>query len=120
MIIHYIKKKLLTFFILLMSISNLYAEIVSEIIISGNQRVNSETIKIFGGISVNDDLSSNDLNNILKKLYNTNFFETVNLSLKDSVLEISVVENAIVPVSISTDVLLEDATIPWPAPTVNV
>ncbi len=96
MIIHYIKKKLLTFFILLMSISNLYAEIVSEIIISGNQRVNSETIKIFGGISVNDDLSSNDLNNILKKLYNTNFFETVNLSLKDSVLKISVVENAIV------------------------
>ena len=79
-----------------MSATHLSAEIVKEIVVNGNQRVNSETIKIFGEVSVNDDLSNNDLNDILKKLYNTNFFESVNLSLNNSVLKISVVENAIV------------------------
>jgi len=91
-----IKKKLFIIFIYLISITHLSAEIVNEIVVTGNQRVNTETIKIFGGISVNDDLNNNDLNNILKKLYNTNFFETVNLSLKDSILKIDVVENSIV------------------------
>ena len=96
MIINSVKNKLLIILILLMSATHLSAEIVKEIVVNGNQRVNSETIKIFGEVSVNDDLSNNDLNDILKKLYNTNFFESVNLSLNNSVLKISVVENAIV------------------------
>ena len=53
----------------------LRAEIVKEINVEGNQRVSSETIKMFTGVSINDDLSENDLNQILKKLYNTNFFD---------------------------------------------
>ena len=94
--IRFIKNKLIIIFISLICTSHSVAEIVKEIIIEGNQRVNAETIKIFGNVSVNDDLTTDDLNNILKDLYNTNFFESVNVSLNESVLKISVIENAIV------------------------
>ena len=42
---------------------------------------NTETIKIFSGVKNNDNLSSDDLNEILKKLYETNFFENISLSI---------------------------------------
>ena len=90
------KNKLVIILILLLCNSYSFAEIVNKIEIIGNERVNSETIKIFGGVAINDDLNSDDLNNVLKKLYETNFFENVNLSLNNSILRITVVENAIV------------------------
>ena len=40
-------------------------------------RNNKETIKMFSVINIGDDLSNNDLNKIIKKLYDTNFFENV-------------------------------------------
>ena len=55
--------------------NNLKAELVENIKTEGTQRISSETIKMFAGVSTNEDLSENDLNQILKKLYNTNFFE---------------------------------------------
>ncbi|WP_428080188.1 outer membrane protein assembly factor BamA [Candidatus Pelagibacter sp.] len=76
--------------------SLLYAEVVKDIIIVGNDRISNETIKIFTNVSVEDDLVEDDLNLILKNLYNTNFFKNVSLSLTDNVLSIKVVENPIV------------------------
>ena len=90
------KSKLYAIVILLFLTSNSFSEIVKQIYISGNERVNSETIKIFGGFNIGQDLDSNNLNNILKKLYETNFFKDVNLSLENSVLKIIVVENPII------------------------
>ena len=91
-----IKLKLLSIFFIF-SISNiLYAEIVKKIEISGNNRVNSETIEMFSNISIGDDISSDDLNNSLKDLYETNFFEDVNLILNNSTLLIRVKENMII------------------------
>ena len=74
----------------------LRAEIVKEINIEGNQRVSSETIKMFTGVSINDDLSENDLNQILKKLYNTNFFDLVFIKIVNNSLQIRVKENPII------------------------
>ena len=74
----------------------LRAEIVKEINIEGNQRVSSETIKMFTGVSMNDDLSENDLNQILKKLYNTNFFDLVFIKIVNNSLQIRVKENPII------------------------
>jgi len=50
------------------------AEIVHEIKIKGNQRVSSETVKIFSEVEKNSDLNLNNLNNVIKKIYLTNFF----------------------------------------------
>ncbi len=72
------------------------AEIIKDIKINGNLRVNSETIIMFSGISKGQDVSPEDLNNILKKLYETNFFEDVKVNLNKSILEIFVIENPII------------------------
>ena len=53
--------------------SILKAEIVNKIEIQGNIRISDETIKMFSGVSIKDDLSDNDLNRILKNLYESNF-----------------------------------------------
>ena len=70
--------------------------IIEKIEIDGNLRVNEETIKMFSGVKVGDDLSKNDLNNALKNLYDTNFFNDVELKIEDSILKILVNENPII------------------------
>ena len=91
-----IKLKILSIFFLFSFSNFLCAEIVKKIEISGNIRVNSETIEMFSNISIGDDISSDDLNNSLKDLYETNFFDDVNLILEDSILIIRVKENMII------------------------
>ena len=39
-----------------------FSEIVKKIDISGNTRVSDETIKIYGGIKINQDYNEQDLN----------------------------------------------------------
>ena len=70
--------------------------IIEKIEIDGNIRVNKETIKMFSGINIGDDLSINDLNNVLKRLYDTNFFENVELKIENSILKIVIIENPII------------------------
>ncbi len=72
------------------------AEIIDKINIEGNVRISNETIKMFADVSIGDDLSKNDLNQLLKKLYNTNFFETVSVKLSNTILNIKVIENPII------------------------
>ena len=76
--------------------SVLKAETIEEINVDGNQRISIETIKMFAGVSINDDLSENDLNEILKKLYNTNFFDLVSVKISNKTLIIKVKENPII------------------------
>ena len=90
-----IKRSILIFFFLILT-NVLKAEIVKEINIQGNQRISSETIKMFTGVSINDDLSENDLNQILKKLYNTNFFDNVSVRFLNETLVVIVKENPII------------------------
>ncbi len=82
-------------FVVLFS-NNLYSEIINKINIDGNKRISDETIKLFGGIEVNKDYSDNDLNNILKELYNTDFFKKIEIELENNNLNIIVVENPII------------------------
>ena len=58
------------------------SEIIKEIKVSGNKRVSGETIKIFSEINVNKDLSTNQLNDVVKKLYSTNFFSNIEIIVK--------------------------------------
>ena len=84
------------FFLILLFISNSFAEKITDFEIKGNKRVNTETIKIFSEVSSGEDLSPNDLNEILKRLYKTNFFQTVEVKIENSILIIKVKENPIV------------------------
>tara|TARA_B100000963_G_scaffold127798_1_gene111575 strand:+ start:2440 stop:4686 length:2247 start_codon:yes stop_codon:yes gene_type:complete len=92
--------------------SFLKAEIIDKINIEGNQRISSETIKMFSGVSIKSDLSENDLNKILKQLYNTNFFDFVSVKVEDRILIIKVRENPIIQnidyIGIKSSEMLDD------------
>ena len=90
------KISLILIFFFFIFTSMLRAEIIDVINVEGNQRISSETIKMFSSVSVKDDLSANDLNQILKRLYSTDFFDTVSVKIQNKVLIIAVKENPII------------------------
>ena len=51
----------------------LSAEIVKKIEIIGNKRITDETVIIYGNINKDINYSENDLKNIIKSLYETEF-----------------------------------------------
>ena len=88
-----------------------FSEIVKQIEINGNERVSDETIIMFSKVSINDDLKSQDLNNIIKNIFKSNFFNDVFLSFKNNKLIITVDELPIIEninfVGIKSNTLLE-------------
>ena len=64
----------------------------AEIKIDGNDRFSKETIKVYGEIQDKDTYSREEVNEILKRLYETNFFEEVKISFLNNVLKIDVKE----------------------------
>ena len=84
-----------TFIILLLSIFCIKAEEIKKIEVIGNDRISKDTIIMFADIN-DQDLTKDDLNKILKKLYDSNFFENVEVSILDSSLTIKVKENPII------------------------
>jgi len=89
-------KLLLTFITIISLTTSLQAEIVKNILINGNKRVSSETIKIYGDFKLDDDLYEKDLNKILSNLYSTNFFSDVNVQLLNNTLKIDLIEYPVI------------------------
>ena len=69
---------------------------LQKIEIFGNDRIPSETIIMFSGISENKKINEINLNSILKNLYESNFFENVSVELIDKKLKINVEEYPII------------------------
>ncbi len=90
------KKIIITIFLFFSFNTVLFAEVVNEFQIKGNERVSKDSIKMFSNIKVGDDINKNDLNQILKDIYDTNFFEDVKVSLENNILSIIVKENPVV------------------------
>ncbi len=85
------KKFLISIFLLLYT-STLNAEIIKKIEISGNERVSDETVKVYGDISINDNIDNLKINEIIKNLYSTNFFEDIDISVVNETLFIKLIE----------------------------
>ncbi len=81
-------------FLIFCSIS--YSEIVKKIEVIGNERVSGETIKVFSTISEGQNVEKKQINLILKSLYETNFFEDIQLKLNNNILTIQVTELPII------------------------
>ncbi|MDC0473174.1 outer membrane protein assembly factor BamA [Pelagibacteraceae bacterium] len=88
-------KKYLIIFTILFN-TTLFAEVVKKLNISGNDRISVETIKVYGDIKLNNDYSSQDINKILKNLYDTKFFEDVSVSLENGTLRVNVKEYKVI------------------------
>ncbi len=80
--------------ILFSSIAN--AETLKNIKIVGNDRIPNNTILMFSKVSIGDQITNIDTNNVLKSLYDTNFFKNVVVNLNKDILEIKVTELPIV------------------------
>ena len=72
------------------------SEIINKIEIEGNNRISNSNIILFGKINLNEDYDNNQINKILKNLYQTDFFKTINISIKNNTLIVKVLENPIV------------------------
>ncbi len=90
------KKIIITLFVFFSFNSIVTGEVINEFQIKGNERVSKESIKMFSNINVGDDINKNDLNEILKNIYDTTFFEDVKVSLENNILSIIVKENPVV------------------------
>ena len=80
--------------IFLILTNNLFAEI-KKVNIVGNSRVNSTTIESLVDKKINS-IDSIYINNLTKKIYDTDFFADVKVSFNQEILTITVAENPIV------------------------
>ena len=76
--------------------SHLNAAIINEIKIEGNERVSDETIRVYGEIKLNENVDENKINEILKNLYSTGFFEDIKVNEANGILNIFVKEYPLV------------------------
>ena len=83
---------LLSFIFNLIFLSFSFSEIVKKIQITGNSRISNETVLMFSKINEGENFNSSMLNELLKNLYDTNFFSDVSVKFKDSVILIDLEE----------------------------
>ena len=83
-------------FLLLVNTTNVFASDIYSFIINGNERISKETIILFSNLKKDEEINSNLLNNSLKNLYDTGYFEFVDIELKNNQIIINVVENKII------------------------
>jgi len=75
---------------------NSYSEVINKVTVNGNERISLETIIIFGDISIGANYEESDINLLIKKLYETNFFSNISVEFENNKITITVKENPIV------------------------
>ncbi len=98
------KKLILNFFILcaaiytLLDASIVFADnhIINKVYVEGNNRIDSETIINYSGISLGEAYEETQVDDSLKKLYETELFSNVEIKYDNSILTIEVVENYLI------------------------
>jgi len=86
-------------FLLLIIFTNIkisYSEIIKKFEISGNDRLAKETIILFSELNVNENITSEDLNNAFKKLFDTDYFKDIKISFENGLIKINVEENPLI------------------------
>lgn len=68
------------------------AEVIEKMQVKGNQRLEAETIYSYLPFAVGDDVDTNAVNEAIKELYKTGFFNDVKIDLKGSSVVIDVNE----------------------------
>ena len=82
---------------------------IANIIIKGNERVSNDTVLTYANISKGDVISPKLIQDIIKRLYQTNYFDDISVSQDFDDLIIILVEKPIVSDIIITDnAIIED------------
>ncbi|WP_440618491.1 outer membrane protein assembly factor BamA [Candidatus Pelagibacter sp. HIMB1493] len=85
---------LLATFLSIINTSN--SEIIKDIIVDGNQRISKPTIILFSQVAINDNIETNDLNTIIRNLYETNFFKDISVTFNKNILKIKIEEEPLI------------------------
>ena len=91
-----IRYLLIILFSFFLSLNSYSSENIKKILINGNERVSDETIKMFSEIQVNSKINNTIVNEITKKLYETNYFNNVIVEYENNILKITVDENPLI------------------------
>jgi outer membrane protein insertion porin family len=100
-----------SFFIILFLLSSkTFSDTLNKIEIIGNDRITDETIKLFISVDIKDEINESKLNNIIKDLYDTDFFKDISVKFNNQILSINVLENPIIEnisyIGIKSDTIL--------------
>ena len=86
-----------SFFIIFLFLSSkAFSDTINKIEIIGNDRISDETIKLFISVNIKDEINEVKLNNIVKDLYDTDFFKDISVNFDNQILSIKVLENPII------------------------
>ena len=90
--------KILKFLLLMpvLFVCNANATVLSRVDVSGNQRMDAESVRILANVKTGDNINSEHINNIAKDLQASGYFEKVDVKLNGSVLKIELVESPVV------------------------
>jgi len=80
----------------LTALTPVHAVVLSRIDVSGNERMDAESVRILSNVKVGDNINSETVNDIAKKLQTSGYFSSVNTTLDGSVLKIKVIESPVV------------------------
>ena len=72
------------------------ADVIKKFQISGNDRISNETLILFSEVKIGENINENNLNEIIKKLYETSFFEDIKVEFENNILFINVSENPLI------------------------
>ena len=101
-------------FFILVFIFQASSEVIEKINVDGNQRISDKTIILFSGVNIGQKILDKDLNLILKDLYNTKYFEDINLLVENNILNIIVKEYPLIQTinynGIKSNTILEKIT----------
>ncbi len=74
------------------------SQTINNIKVIGNKRISQESIIVLSNINIGEQYDEDLLNDSLKSLYDTNFFEDIKISFKSNTLLINLTENPIIEV----------------------
>jgi outer membrane protein insertion porin family len=81
---------------LLLFYNDVYAQIINDIELVNNNRISKETVITYGDIKLNQDYNLDKINEVLKNLYKTDFFEDIKIEIVSNKLIITVKENKLI------------------------
>ena len=91
------QRKTILFFLSLLCVCNVAnAAVVSRIDVTGNHRMDAESVRILSDVKTGDNINSETVNNVAKKLQSSGYFSTVNVQMNGNILKITVTESPII------------------------
>jgi outer membrane protein insertion porin family len=86
------KKSLFAVCFSLISVAAAHAAVISRVDVSGNRRMDAESVRILADVRSGDNLDSEDVNQVVKRLQQSGYFSNISAHISGSALNINVVE----------------------------